>query len=198
MKKSALTRLTILEKAFALIYTKGYQATSVDDIIATTEVSKGAFYYHFKTKDDMGLAIVKEIVRPRMEEICIQPLDENPDPINVIYNITKSLLVEDPFLKWEFGCPVSNFSQELAPWHGAFKEVLAEFISLWKVAIVKSIDKAKESGIINKDADGEQVAYLVISGYWGIRNVGKIDDPEIAYTQYLNGLKTYLNSLGKN
>jgi AcrR family transcriptional regulator len=58
MKKSAATRLMILEKAFELIYAKGYQTTSIDDIIATTKVTKGAFYYHFKTKDEMGLLLL--------------------------------------------------------------------------------------------------------------------------------------------
>ena len=61
MKKAEATRLMILQKAFELIYVKGYQTTSIDDIIATTKVTKGAFYYHFKTKDEMGLAIINEI-----------------------------------------------------------------------------------------------------------------------------------------
>ncbi|GAA6766408.1 hypothetical protein AAFH68_23500 [Flavobacterium sp. CGRL1] len=50
MSKAVNTRLTILHKAFELIYTKGYQTTSVDEIIATTQVTKGAFYYHLKIK----------------------------------------------------------------------------------------------------------------------------------------------------
>lgn len=43
MKKSQATRIDILKKAFQLIYPKGYQATSIDDILATTKVTKGAF-----------------------------------------------------------------------------------------------------------------------------------------------------------
>ncbi|WP_312076739.1 TetR/AcrR family transcriptional regulator [Chryseobacterium sp.] len=64
MKKSEATRLNILQKAFELIYVKGYQTASVDEIIATTQVTKGAFYYHFKTKDEMGLAIINELMIP--------------------------------------------------------------------------------------------------------------------------------------
>jgi TetR/AcrR family transcriptional repressor of nem operon len=68
MKKAATTRLTILQKAFELIYVKGYQTTSIDDIIATTQVTKGAFYYHFKNKDEMGLAIINEILKHTHEK----------------------------------------------------------------------------------------------------------------------------------
>ncbi len=48
MKKAEVTRLNILQKAFELIYVNGYQTTSIDQIIATTQVTKGAFFYHFK------------------------------------------------------------------------------------------------------------------------------------------------------
>ena len=61
MKKAEGTRRNILEKAFELIYERGYQNTSIDDILATTGVTKGAFYYHFQNKDEMGLAIIHEI-----------------------------------------------------------------------------------------------------------------------------------------
>ena len=61
MKKAEAKRLNILRKAFELVYVNGYLTTSINDIIATTKVTKGAFYYHFKTKDEMGLAIVNEI-----------------------------------------------------------------------------------------------------------------------------------------
>ncbi len=195
MKKSALTRLNLLEKAFSLIYTKGYHATSVDDIIASTAVTKGAFYYHFKTKDEMGLAIVKEIVRPRMEKLCIEPLSDCEDPTKTIYAIVCTLLTKDPFLQWEHGCPVSNFTQELAPWNLTFTTALNEFVSLWLRAIVNSFKKAKDEGVVKQNVDSEQVAYQVVAGYWGIRNVGKIDNAQNAYNQYLKGLKVFLDDL---
>jgi TetR/AcrR family transcriptional regulator, transcriptional repressor for nem operon len=51
MKKSAITRQMLLQNAFQLIYVKGYQSTSIDDIIATTHVTKGAFFHHFQNKE---------------------------------------------------------------------------------------------------------------------------------------------------
>lgn len=62
MKKAEATRMAILEKAFDLIYKQGYQATSIDDIIATTRLTKGAFFYHFKNKDEMGIAVINEVM----------------------------------------------------------------------------------------------------------------------------------------
>jgi AcrR family transcriptional regulator len=93
MKKSAATRLMILQKAFELIYAKGYQTTSIDDIIATTKVTKGAFYYHFKTKDEMGLAIINELLKPQLTAGFIEPLQNNENPLEAIYQLMQHLLL---------------------------------------------------------------------------------------------------------
>lgn len=85
MKKSEATRLNILRKAFELIYEKGYQTTSVDEIIATTQVTKGAFYYHFKTKDEMGLAIINELMRSSFQDTFIDPFQVSENPLDTIY-----------------------------------------------------------------------------------------------------------------
>ena len=60
MSKAAAIRHTILHQAFELIYQNGFHATSINTIIATTQVTKGALFYHFKTKEDMGLALINE------------------------------------------------------------------------------------------------------------------------------------------
>lgn len=195
MSKAANTRLTILHKAFELIYTKGYQTTSVDEIIATTQVTKGAFYYHFKNKDEMGVAIIEEILKPTMQEHFIKPTEVSQNPIEDFYNMISYLLLEDPFLQVKYGCPVGNLTQEMTPWNTKFSEALTELVNLWKTTIIDSIEKGKESGLIRKDVIGEQVAFFILSGYWGIRNFGKLQNDNSAYLIYLQELKKYLDGL---
>jgi TetR/AcrR family transcriptional repressor of nem operon len=195
MSKAANTRLTILHKAFELIYTKGYQTTSIDEIIATTQVTKGAFYYHFKTKDEMGVAIIEEILKPTMQEHFIKPTEASQNPIEDFYNMISYLLLEDPFLQVKYGCPVGNLTQEMTPWNTKFSEALAELVDLWKATIINSIEKGKEAGLIRKDVVGEQVAFFILSGYWGIRNFGKLQNDDSSYLVYLKELNVYLNGL---
>lgn len=195
MSKAANTRLTILHKAFELIYTKGYQTTSIDEIIATTQVTKGAFYYHFKTKDEMGVAIIEEILKPTMQEHFIKPTEASQNPIEDFYNMISYLLLEDPFLQVKYGCPVGNLTQEMTPWNTKFSEALAELVDLWKATIINSIEKGKEAGLIRKDVVGEQVAFFILSGYWGIRNFGKLQNDNSSYLVYLKELNVYLNGL---
>ncbi|CAM4147665.1 TetR/AcrR family transcriptional regulator [Zobellia nedashkovskayae] len=197
MTKASNTRHTILEKAFDLIYKKGYQSTSIDEIIATTKVTKGAFYYHFKTKDDMGVAIINEIVKPNMHDAFIIPLQNSSKPVEDIYLMTKALLLETPFLKLEYGCPASNLTQEMTPWNSKFSEALNELVLAWQTAVENSIKRGIEKGKINSAANPKQVALFIISGYWGIRNFGKVSHSTDCYYLYLEELKYYLKNLSQ-
>lgn len=195
MTKASTTRHTILEKAFEIIYTKGYQTTSIDEIIATTKVTKGAFYYHFKTKDEMGLAIINEIVKPTMQNAFIKPLQDAKNPIKEIYDMTKALLLDNPFLKLEYGCPAGNLTQEMTPWNVEFGKALSELILEWQQTIENCIKSAKENGTVRKNVNPQQVAYFIMSSYWGIRNFGKVYNSSDCYHSYLKELKLYLNNL---
>lgn len=195
MKKAAATRLNILQKAFELIYVNGYQTTSIDHIIATTQVTKGAFFYHFKNKEEMGLAIINEILKPSLTTSFLEPLQKEQDPIVVIYNLMYDLLLKNEFLKVEYGCPVANFTQEMTPWNIDFSKALAELTQEWTKAMTTAIERGQQNGFIRKDVNAIQVTLFVVSGYWGIRNFGKLENNKTVYLPYLKELKNYLNTL---
>ncbi|WDF66967.1 TetR/AcrR family transcriptional regulator [Sphingobacterium oryzagri] len=195
MKKAEATRLNILQKAFELIYAQGYQTTSIDDIIATTQVTKGAFYYHFKTKDEMGIAIINEILKPALTKSFITPLKKEQNPLDAIYSLMENLLLKNEFLKIEYGCPAANFTQEMSPWNMDFKKVLDELTRQWTKALITIMEAGKKDGLIRSDVDLENVTLFVLSGYWGIRNFGKVSNSTSIYSAYLKELKIYLNGL---
>jgi len=195
MKKSQETRLHILQTAFNLIYGNGYQTTSVDEIIAKTNVTKGAFYYHFKTKDEMGLAILNELLKPHFSANFIEPLKQSGDALESIYNLIHHLLIDEPSMTLENGCPASNLTQEMAPWNRDFTITLNELSNRWEKAMIEAIGKSKEKGIIRADVNPKEVAVFVLSGYWGIRNLGKLETSKAVYLVFLQGLKSYFNSL---
>lgn len=195
MKKAEATRLTILQKAFELIYVKGYQTTSIDDILATTQVTKGAFYYHFKNKDEMGLAIIQEILKPTMDASFIVPLQHQGDPLVFVYEMMHHLLLGNPFLKPEFGCPASNLTQEMSPWNTDFSKALNELTKQWESALIEALNNGKKEGFVRNDVNAEQVTLMVMAGYWGVRNLGKLDGGKPSYLFYLKELKNYLDNL---
>ncbi|NML68621.1 TetR/AcrR family transcriptional regulator [Chryseobacterium sp. RP-3-3] len=195
MKKSEATRLNILQKAFELIYAKGYQTTSVDEIIATTQVTKGAFYYHFKTKDEMGLAIINELLKNNFKSTFIEPLQNSDKPLENIYQLVYGILMENDFLKVEYGCPTSNFTQEMAPWHVEFTKALNELSGRWENAMITCIENGKKEGTVKEHVNAKEIAVFVMAGYWGVRNLGKLENSKSVYLTYLKGLKSYFKSM---
>jgi TetR/AcrR family transcriptional repressor of nem operon len=195
MKKAEITRLHILQKSFELIYVHGYQTTSIDDILATTQVTKGAFYYHFKNKDEMGIAIINELLIPTFETTFIQPLQAPEPPAEIIYDLLYDILMNDDFMKVEHGCPAANLTLEMAPWHVEFTKALNTLSERWRNALTGCISDGKGRGEILPDVNANEVAVFIMSGYWGIRNMGKLTNSKTTYLIYLQQLKIYLNTL---
>lgn len=191
ISKAAETRQMILQKSFELIYRQGYQATSIDNILATTQVTKGAFFYHFKSKDEMGLAMINEILYPGMYTSLVTPLLDARDPVNEIYQMMRTVLIKIPFLRAKYGCPAINLIEELAPLNEDFRKALVRLTEQWQDAIAQTIDNGKEDGIIRADVNSKHAACFIIAGYGGIRNMGKAMGSG-CYTPYLQELKNYL------
>ncbi|GAB3807533.1 TetR/AcrR family transcriptional regulator [Spirosoma humi] len=195
MSKAALTRQTILLKAFELIYQNGFQLTSVDTIIATTNVTKGAFFYHFKTKEEMGLALIQEVIKPAMEESFVKPLANATYPAQVIYDMMEHLLLKAPFFQVQYGCPAVNLVSELATTgDDLMSKALYALMNQCLGAVQSSFQRGQMIGNIRSDVDPNAVADFVLAGYSGIRNMGKLFGAG-CYSVYLNELKRYLNEL---
>ncbi|REH56619.1 TetR family transcriptional regulator [Tenacibaculum gallaicum] len=198
MKKSANTRATILQQAFELIYKKGYQSTSIDEIIATTKVTKGAFYYHFKNKKQMGIAVIKEVIQPKTIDFSVSFLSSSTSLQDSLYTMIEELLLHNSFLTIEYGCPLANLIQEMSPLDNDFKEALNEVKTLWTNAITDSITKEQQNNTINTNSNAEEVADFIIASYWGARALGKLNNKKNMYTYHLKQLKLYLTILKKS
>ncbi|HZY79546.1 MAG TPA: TetR/AcrR family transcriptional regulator [Cyclobacteriaceae bacterium] len=192
--KADNTRGLILKKAFDLTYAHGYQLTSIDDIIAQTHVTKGAFYYHFRNKDTMGIAMIKEVLYPGMQDALVKPLMAGRDPVAEIYDMMEALLLHNPFFNIKYGCPAINLIEEMASVNRQFHKALLELVEEWQNAIAATIEKGKKTGRIDRHVSGKQVAIFISAGYGGTRNMGKLYGRP-CYLTYLKELKKYLNSL---
>ncbi len=194
MSKAEQTRALILQKASELIYERGYQATSIDQIIATVEVTKGAFFYHFKNKEDMGISLIRELMRKGIREVYTKYLVQSDDPVRDIYQMMEYLLLEDPFFDVRFGCPAINLIEEMAPLNDTFSKELVISVLEWQKLIITSIEKGKILGRIRPEINPENVAYSITSGYAGVRTMGKLFGKN-CYLTHLEELKNYLKHL---
>jgi TetR/AcrR family transcriptional regulator, transcriptional repressor for nem operon len=81
MARTAPAREKILNAAFSMIRTKGYSATSVDDLCAEAGVTKGAFFHHFDSKDAMGAAAANHWSKVTDSFFADAPYHQHSDPL---------------------------------------------------------------------------------------------------------------------
>jgi TetR/AcrR family transcriptional regulator, transcriptional repressor for nem operon len=143
----------------------------------------------------MGIAIINELLKPVMANSFIEPLTTGTDPLTAIYQLMHHLLLENKLLKPEYGCPAANFTQEMSNWNRDFNTALNELSQQWQKTMIAAIDKGKKNGAVKADVNAKQVTTFVLSGYWGIRNLGKLGNSKAVYTTYLKELKNYLSEL---
>src|SRR6202166_3211460 len=87
------TRERLLQAAFREVYRYGFQSAGIDTILAATNVTKGALYYHFESKEALGYAIIEEIVAEITKDRWLRPLRRSKvkNPIDALIGIVQAI-----------------------------------------------------------------------------------------------------------
>ncbi|WP_299471866.1 TetR/AcrR family transcriptional regulator [uncultured Roseibium sp.] len=127
--KAEATRQKIVERADELIYAKGFGETSFADIAGAVGISRGNFYYHFKSKDEILDAVIEKRLVDR-ERLLANWGETSDDPLKRIECFIKIVVVNQTKIM-AYGCPVGTLTAELAKIdHGSgakANEILALF-----------------------------------------------------------------------
>lgn len=135
----AETRERILEAADLLFYQRGFEATSFADIAGSVGISRGNFYHHFKTKDD----ILDGVINRRLTN-TEQMLDRwevtGADPTERIRSFIHILIVNGEKIR-KFGCPVGTLSSELAKLNHAAQSDAAGLFTLFRSWLCRQFER---------------------------------------------------------
>ena len=193
LTKAAITRRVILQKAFQKIYQKGYQFTSIDNILNELDVTKGAFYYHFKNKKEMGIGVIKDVIFPKFNQSMILPLKQIEHPKDGIIRIINQKLENLPELEIMLGCPLHNLMIEMGGVDDDFATEIRAIIQNWQEELEAIIEKGIERGDFPEDTDANSLANFIIASYHGIRSRLKIEFDLDLVDQYMFELGRYLS-----
>ncbi|HEX2214920.1 MAG TPA: TetR/AcrR family transcriptional regulator [Mycobacterium sp.] len=170
-RRSDATRLQILRAASALFAHSPYSRVSLDDILADAAVTKGAMYFHFRSKHALAHAIVElraNEARASIEDVLARKLSA----METLIDLTYLIAVDD--INDETARAGLNLVESIGRTDGLQAEVLGR----WVTAFAEIIGKAKDEGDITKQTDPENVGRLLVSMYMGLRQTSDLADPK--------------------
>ena len=187
------TRELLLQAAFREIYRSGFRSAGVDTILAATNVTKGALYYHFNSKEALGHAVIEEIIGPSLREKCLHPLRNGSDPIETLIGIVRATSVRPEVVRG--GCPLNNLAQEMSPLDEGFRKRLAKVFHQWQQGTATALRKGQSQGRVRRDLDPEGTANFLIAMYEGYVVLAKnAQDPKV-WNVGIRNIVGWLNSL---
>lgn len=156
---AAATRRDIIEAADELFYVRGFETTSFADISAKVGLSRGNFYYHFRTKDEI-LAAVIEYRKAKTNEMLRQ-WGEGETPLVRLQGFIDLLLVNQDRIM-AFGCPVGTLCNELSKLDHASKEAAAGIFQLFRAWLASQFDA------LGRAAEADQLALHILMRSQGV------------------------------
>jgi len=190
-------RHRILMAAFAEFYKNGFQGGSLNQIVEAAGVTKGALFHHFAGKQELGYAVVDEIINPILQERWIKPVANSSDPIADLKRSFRQYVKED-IASGHFvqGCPLNNLAQEMSPLDPGFRQRIDKLYDTWRNSYAAAFAKGIKARKVRKDISPRNVAALVVASQMGIWGTAKSSqDPQLmvhacdAICDYLDGLR---------
>ena len=159
------TRRQIVDAADDLFYSQGFSQTSFADIAAAVKISRGNFYYHFKTKDEILDAVIDKRLSDR-ETLLAKWGETSPDPAKRIECFVKIVIVNQTKIM-AYGCPVGTLTAELTKIDHVSRERANRIMALFRDWLTRQFQE------LGSGEDAEAHALHVLSWSQGVASLAQ-------------------------
>lgn len=173
MNKGDRTRQHVIEKAASLFNQRGYEATSISDVMTATGLQKGGVYRHFDSKEELALAAFDYAVGV-MRERFVEALRDVDSPIQKLHAIIKvyERIPVDPPVPG--GCPMMNASIEADDANPVLRERAASVMDDMRRVIRRTVRDGQQLGELDVQASPDAVAVVFICTLEGAVMMSKL------------------------
>jgi TetR/AcrR family transcriptional regulator, transcriptional repressor for nem operon len=172
------TRERLLQAAFREIRRSGFQSAGIDTILAATNVTKGALYHHFDSKEALGYAIIEEIIAKIVRDGWLHPLLSDGQPIDILIGIVRRTPVRPKDVR--AGCPLLNLATEMSPLDEQFRKRLEKIFLAWQEGVAALLRKGQAQGTVRRDLNPDETAGFLIAMIEGYASLAKnAQDPKV-------------------
>ena len=189
---------TIIHEAQKLFSLNGFLSTGVNDIIEAAGTSKGGFYNHFTSKEDLFLEVlaVSQII---WQERVLSSINKIESPLEKITQIL--INYRDQYLKdtdnFSGGCIFIAFSVELNNTRPHLVEEVNKGFEGCNTLLKTILDDAIEQGELSRDVNSTMVTDILFTGMLGASILYGVNKSAITLDRSINSLIEYLYSLGE-
>ena len=155
------TRERLLQAAFREVHKSGFQSAGIDTILAATNVTKGALYYHFDGKEALGYAIVDEIIAKLVRDGWLRPLLSDGQPIDILIGVVRR--IPDRPQDIRAGCPLLNLAQEMSPLNEQFRKRLERIFLDWQEGVATLLRKGQSQGTVRRGLNPDEAASFLVA-----------------------------------
>jgi len=142
--RKSLTRDRIVQAALYLFWLQGYTATGIAQILERGQAKAGSFYYFFKTKEALLLAVLDLYVQTLQPIVVAPVLSEIADPIGRVFGILEFYRRNLLATGCTYGCPIGRLALEIPEEQFRVHKRLADNFDGWTAAVEKCLQDASE------------------------------------------------------
>jgi TetR/AcrR family transcriptional regulator, transcriptional repressor for nem operon len=208
--RALATQEKIVTAAAGLFALKGYHDTKLDEILAAAEVTRGAFFHHFQSKEELAFAVIDghmEKRRRRLDQIEQRlqteqglPQVRDDDPLACVFRRLDAIaeMVRQRGNR-KGGCIIGNLCTALADTHDAFRRRLAECFDEMALEFKPHLDAAVRQHCPKRPVDTWELARYIVALLEGSIMLGRTHRDRLMMDRNFNHLKQYIRqSLAKS
>ena len=156
-----------LKAAMGVFWERGYEASSVQDLLEAMNIPKGSLYNTFKSKDELYTRAL-QYYRETVASSLLEKLEGSGSRVEAIREFFRSVIsvsIEDG----SKGCLMLGAAVEHASQQNRFFALASDTFSLIEQALNRELEVAKERGELKRDSDPVEIARYLMSLFYGIR-----------------------------
>lgn len=193
--RGAATRTRIMRAAAELMYARGVNATTLDDVMTASGTSKSQLYQHFSNKQ----ALVQEVIAVQARVVLDRHglLLKQANSLRGLERWSDAIVQLVATRRGAYGCELGSLASELADQDEDARAVLAEYFQYWESTLADTLRRLQAKGVLAGDANPGDLATSMIAALQGgylLAQVSRDADPmRIALDMAMDHIRRFRN-----
>lgn len=180
------TKERIIEAGSSAMSAKSFNGCGLKEILDTADVPKGSFYHYFKSKEDLGVAVIEESAERHAEFLREHLSDRKMKPLQRVLTMFEQM--RDHYV--ESGpmreCVIAKLALEVAQLSEPMRLAIKYAYDNWAALIARVLTEAKAAGEISDAQNPEELADFLVNAWEGCTLRMQIDQNTEALDQFMN------------